>query len=102
MSETSDRLGDAVEPDYWIEAFDERDKMLDAWWMLNRANEPLTVLRAAAILREVGAKLREQATADARAIGATWAQIGEASKTSRQAEHRRYHQLDDDVPNDRP
>lgn len=77
-------------PDHWIDGFTGRDAMLDAWWMLNRATDPLTVLRAAAILRESGAAIREAATRDARAEGASWAQIGDASKTSRQAEHRRY------------
>jgi hypothetical protein len=81
---------------FWIDTFELRRQMLDALYTLHHAEDPLLVLRTAATLREIGAAIREKATADARAAGATWAQIAEASRSSRQAEHRKYHHLDDE------
>lgn len=87
-------------PEAWLDSFHRRGEMLDAIYTLLHADEPLLVLRAAATLREIGADIRRLATAAAREQGATWAQIGEASKTSRQQEHRRYGQLDSSSPDD--
>ena len=79
----------------WIEGQPFEGEMRDALFLLEHAVDPLTVLRAGAILRTIGHTIREQATADARLAGHTWGEIGEANRTSRQAEHRRFAYLDD-------
>lgn len=82
----------------WLDTFAKRAELLDALYLLHRETDPLAILRLSATLRELGAHLREQAVREARAAGATWEQIGEASKTSRQQEHRRYAHLEEDEP----
>lgn len=69
--------------------------MLDALYTLHRTDDPLLVLRAAATLRVVGEELRHHAARDAHDAGATWSEIGEALRMSRQAAHRHFAEHDE-------
>lgn len=73
----------------WIEQQDIPE-FQDALWSLQHAESPLTVIRAAADIREHAIAFVDRAVLSARADGATWEQIAEAMRVSRQAVHRRY------------
>ena len=73
-----------------VASFDRNDELQDARYVLDHAENPLAVLRALATLRSVLSELRQYATLHARANGHSWAEIAEASKTTRQQEHRKY------------
>jgi hypothetical protein len=77
-------------PEAWIEQQEETTEFADALWALQHAESPLTVLRAIADVREYAISFQDTAVRAAREGGATWEQIAEAMRVSRQAVHRRY------------
>ena len=75
----------------------EWPELHDAFWSLHHAESALTVLRAIADLRGFTEIVIEAAVKDARKNGATWEEIAEALRLTRQAVHRRFAGLADEA-----
>jgi hypothetical protein len=73
----------------WLDEH-EFPELHDAFWNLQHAESPLTVLRAISDLQGFGQVITEAAVKDARTRGITWEEIADALRISRQAVHRRY------------
>lgn len=68
----------------------------DVWWECSVAQSPLIRLRAVHKMRLVLDRLERNAVVVARSRGESWEHIAEALRVSRQAAHRRFHDLVDD------
>lgn len=80
----------------WLkDHFDDYTAMEDAHYLFYRIDEPLAMLRTMATLRRWGDEINRLAVEDARQAGATWEEIAEAMRRSKQSVHRQYASGDD-------
>lgn len=62
--------------------------------VMTEGAQPIIIVQAIAILMREGDRLLDLAVKDCRAEGRSWAEVGEALGTSRQAARRRFLHLD--------
>ena len=75
----------------------EWPELHDAFWSLQHAESAVTVLRAIADIRGFTEIVIEAAVKDARDNGATWEDIAQAMRLTRQAVHRRFAAHEDET-----
>ena len=69
---------------------DVLDRYRRAMFRVRSSNEPLVILDALTDMQEILQQIERAAVEEARAQGASWSQIGEALKRTRQAVEQRF------------
>src|SRR5689334_5673810 len=66
----------------------------EATYTLRVTHDPILALRALAVIEEEVQKATGSCVHDCRQLGHSWNEIAEALKVSKQAAHRRFHDID--------
>lgn len=74
----------------WADVYRKDPRWGDAVWLLTHTDNPLVVLRALTDARTLTDTMLVHAVNDARTQGATWEQVADALRVTRQAAHSRF------------